>query len=111
MTERPQFVDNRDGNTLTAAINEYLDGLGADLVESPNLDVVTGYFNPRGYFSVREGLEEVGDVRLLIGAQPNEEDREQWRKPGDPLDDEQYNQEQVDEIGRASCRERVYTKV
>ena len=98
MTERPQFVDNRDGNTLTAAINEYLDGLGSDLVESPDLDVVTGYFNPRGYFSVREGLEDVGNVRLLIGAQPNEEDREEWRQPGDPLDDEQYNQDQVDEV-------------
>jgi superfamily II DNA/RNA helicase/phosphatidylserine/phosphatidylglycerophosphate/cardiolipin synthase-like enzyme len=98
MTERPQFVDNRDGNTLTAAITEYLDGLGGELVDSPDLDVVTGYFNPRGYFSIREGLDQVGDVRLLIGAQPDDEDREEWRKPGDPTDDEQYNQERVDEV-------------
>ncbi|MFC6938930.1 helicase-related protein [Salinirubellus sp. GCM10025818] len=98
MTDRPQFVDNRDGNTLTAAINEYLDGLGAELVESPDLDVVTGYFNPRGYFSVRQGLEEVGNVRLLIGAQPGDEGREKWRQPGDPLDDDQYDQERVDEV-------------
>ena len=76
MTERPQFVDNRDDNTLTAAINSYLSGLGAELRDSPDLDVVTGYFNPRGYFSVHEGLSEVGDVRLLIGAQPNDEGRE-----------------------------------
>ena len=98
MTERPQFVDNRDGNTLTAAITEYLDGLGGELVDSPDLDVVTGYFNPRGYFSIREGLDQVGDVRLLIGAQPDDEDREEWRKPGDPIDDDQYNQERVDEV-------------
>jgi len=98
MTERPQFVDNRDDNTLTAAINSYLSGLGVELRDSPDLDVVTGYFNPRGYFSVREGLSEVGDVRLLIGAQPNDEGREEWRQPGDPLDDEQYSQERVDEV-------------
>ena len=68
MTERPQFVDNRDDNTLTAAINSYLSGLGAELRDSPDLDVVTGYFNPRGYFSIADGLEHVdlaGDVEVV----------------------------------------------
>ena len=64
MTEQPQFVDNRDGNTLARAINEYLDYLDGRLIDEPDLDVVTGYFNPRGYFSVADGLEHVDQVRL-----------------------------------------------
>ena len=98
MTERPQFVDNREGNTLAAAINDYVEGLDSELVQSPDLDVVTGYFNPRGYFSVRDQLDNIGEVRLLLGAQPDNDGREEWRKPGDPLDDEQYNRERVDEV-------------
>lgn len=97
MTNRPEFVDNRGDNTLAVAIDGYLDELHADLVESPNLDVVTGYYNPRGYFSVADGLEHVGDVRLLIGAQPEDEDREEWREPEDPIDDARYDQQRVDD--------------
>ena len=95
MTEKPQFVDNRDGNTLTHAINTYLADLDERLSDSPNLDVVTGYFNPRGYFSIDDGLDRVGDVRILIGAQPETDHEERWRHPGEPRG-EDYHQQQVD---------------
>ncbi|MCQ4333630.1 hypothetical protein KM295_09105 [Natronomonas sp. F2-12] len=96
MTEQPQFVDNRDGNTLSTAINAYLSDLDDTLANDPDLDVVTGYFNPRGYFSVSDGLEHVDQVRLLVGAQPSNEGTERWRQPGDPRDEE-YNQKRINE--------------
>ncbi len=96
MTEQPQFVDNRDGNTLSTALNAYLANLDDTLANDPDLDVVTGYFNPRGYFSVSDGLDHVDQVRLLVGAQPSNEGTERWRKPGEPRDEE-YNQKQINE--------------
>jgi SNF2 family DNA or RNA helicase len=94
--ERPQFVDNRSGNTLATAINGYLEEIDDRLADDPNLDVVTGYFNPRGYFSVADGLEHVDQVRLLIGAQPEYEGTERWRQPGEPLDEE-YDQKRIND--------------
>ncbi|MDV7351052.1 helicase-related protein [Halorubrum distributum] len=96
MTEQPQFVDNRDGNTLSTAINDYLTDLDATLANDPNLDIVTGYFNPRGYFSVSDGLERVDQVRLLVGAQPSNEGTERWRQPDEPPEEE-YNRNQINE--------------
>lgn len=92
---RPQFVDNREGNTLSRAINAYLDDLNSKLADEPDLDIVTGYFNPRGYFSVANGFRHVGDVRILLGAEPREKDREEWRKPGEPRGEE-YDRKKVD---------------
>jgi hypothetical protein len=96
MTERPQFVDNRNGNTLAHAIDEYLDYLDDRLRNEPNLDVVTGYFNPRGYFSIADGLDHVGQVRLLIGAQPDQEGIERWRQPEEPRG-EAYERKRIEE--------------
>ena len=73
MTNQPEFIDNRSGNTLAAAITTYLQGLDGKLAAEPTLDVVTGYFNPRGYFAIADGLERVQHLRLLIGAEPEEE--------------------------------------
>ncbi len=96
MTEQPQFVDNRGGNTLATAINAYLEDLDDRLADDPDLDIVTGYFNPRGYFSVSDGLDHVDQVRLLVGAQPSNEGTERWRHPDEPRDEE-YNQQQIND--------------
>jgi len=56
MTEQPQFVDNRNGNTLSAAINAYLADLDDTLAADPDLDIVTGYFNPEATFQSPMGL-------------------------------------------------------
>jgi superfamily II DNA or RNA helicase len=92
---RPEFIDNRDGNTLSQAINEYIADLREKMGPQPNLDVATGYFNPRGYFSVADSLEDVGEVRLLLGAQPDQKDTERWRKPGEPRGGA-YDQKQLE---------------
>jgi len=100
---RPEFIDNRDGNTLAQAINAYVESLDNRLAADPDLDVVTGYFNPNGYFSISDALDTVGEVRLLLGAEPPEKDRERWRKPGEPRGEE-YDQTLVDEALRRLTR-------
>ncbi|MDB9302157.1 phospholipase D-like domain-containing protein [Halorubrum ezzemoulense] len=93
---RPEFIDNREGNTLAVAINEYIDDLREKMGPEPNLDIATGYFNPRGYFEVADALDQVGEVRLLLGAQPDQKDTERWRQPGEPRG-EDYNQKRLEE--------------
>lgn len=67
---QPEFVDNRDGNTLERALVIRLDWLAANLKEPANVSIATGYFNPEGFGRVAESLEKVGRVRLLLGAEP-----------------------------------------
>lgn len=85
-SDRPTFVDNQYGNTLAEALNKYIDYLDDRLVDSPQLDVATGYFDPEGFFSIAESLEKLDKVRILIGANPENKDRQRWRKPGEPRD-------------------------
>lgn len=96
-SSKPTFVDNQSGNTLARAINDYLANLKETFAEPPNLDIATGYFNPRGYFSIDDELQDIGDVRLLLGAEPEKKDGEEWRLPDDPIDDSEYQQEQVED--------------
>lgn len=67
---RPEFVDNREGNTLEAAINGLLADLKVRLREPVNLAIATGYFNPEGFAKIADALEQAGRLRLLIGAEP-----------------------------------------
>lgn len=94
--DKPLFVDNRNGNTLSAAINAYLEDLGDHLAGDPDLDIVTGYFNPRGYFSVAGGMEHVDNLRILLGAQPDQGGAERWRMPEEPRGEE-YEQKRINE--------------
>lgn len=69
-TPQPEFVDNRDGNTLQRALLARLEWLAANLREPTDVSIATGYFNPEGFGRVAESLEKLGKVRLLLGAEP-----------------------------------------
>ena len=45
----PEFVDNRDGNTLAAALNARLNHLADTLRQPVDVAIATGYFNPEGF--------------------------------------------------------------
>ena len=45
---KPEFVDNREGNTLVAALQGHLDWLGDTYAQPVELSIATGYFNPAG---------------------------------------------------------------
>lgn len=69
-TTHPEFVDNRAGNTLEAALNARLRHLADTLRQPVRVAIATGYFNPEGFSRVSNALEATSGVRLLLGAEP-----------------------------------------
>ena len=64
--DRPDFIDNREGNTLEQALQSLL---GAEVAAPPHaVRMATAYFNPAGFAKVANRLTDVADVRLLLGA-------------------------------------------
>jgi len=81
---QPEFVDNRNGNTLAAALNVRLRFLAETLRAPVDVAVATGYFNPEGFMKVSDALSTAGTVRLLLGAEPVPPPARPVRHLGDP---------------------------
>jgi len=81
---KPEFVDNRNGNTLVAALRGHLDWLGQTYAQPVELAIATGYFNPEGFALIADRLERLPKVRLLLGAEPTPPPVRPVRKPGEP---------------------------
>ncbi len=97
---RPEFADNRNGNTLAQAIVGHLAWLRQTYSEPVELAIATGYFNPEGFFCLADELQHVRRLRLLLGAEPQTPPVKIVRKPGDPRGD-QYEAQQVDRALRS----------
>ncbi|MEK7764882.1 MAG: helicase-related protein [bacterium] len=67
---KPEYVDNRDGNTMAAAIGGHLEWLAGTYKAPLRLDVATGYFNPGAFAQLAEPLEGLASFRLLLGTEP-----------------------------------------
>lgn len=73
MSNFPEFIDNRKGNTLTRALRVFLGNHEGQIVESiddaPDLIcIATAYFTPTGFAQIADHLKPVRIVRLLLGA-------------------------------------------
>ena len=64
---KPEFIDNRDGRTLGAALRELAATPGA---VGADLDIATAYFNLAGFLHVADVVESRPRFRLLLGAEP-----------------------------------------
>lgn len=73
---RPEFIDNRDGNTLAAALAAILSGAmpGSGLPEAGarpgRLDIASAFFSPAGFAEIVAHLDGIENIRLLLGAEP-----------------------------------------
>jgi phosphatidylserine/phosphatidylglycerophosphate/cardiolipin synthase-like enzyme len=69
---RPTFATNRPstGETVADALNALLHGMRTHLAEAPTVAIATAFFNPGGFRLLAGELEQVGPVRLLLGAEP-----------------------------------------
>jgi len=67
---KPEFIDNRDGNTLGAALRSHLRWLAETYKQPVELSIATGFFNPGGFAQIADQIEHVSKVRLLLGAEP-----------------------------------------
>ncbi len=76
--ERIEFSTNRPespagpGDTVAADLVSALHHYVAHGYPAPGLDIATAYFNVGGYSVIAAGLNDVGPVRLLIGAEPTD---------------------------------------
>ena len=96
----PYFIDNRDGNTLAKALREHLETL-RKAGESPDeLCIASGYFNATGWLRVAEEVEQLGNVRLILGAEPGPSTDLALRRPGDPKEPERTEQRVRDVLSR-----------
>lgn len=85
---KPEFVDNRNGNTLKAALAGHLEHLLATGQIPSEVCIASAYFNPAGFAQVAAQLQRVPKVRLLLGAEPSPESGLVRRKPEDPQEPE-----------------------
>ncbi|MDQ7014132.1 MAG: helicase-related protein [Planctomycetota bacterium] len=106
---RPRFVDNRDGNTLSKALKQHLVALQQEQALPWGLDIATAFFNLQGFDLIAGELEDLGRVRLMLGAEPVPESCQPQREPGDP-DEPEWTQRQVgvalDDLDEGLVRER-----
>ena len=72
--EHPDFVDNRNGNTLARALNTVLapaeaEGSGGEAGRPPDAArIATAFFNPSGFAEIAGALRAIPEVRLMLGA-------------------------------------------
>ena len=90
----PDFIDNRDGNTLHKAILEHLAGLRTTGKGVEELWIATAYFNPEGLELLAAETQHIPRIRLLIGAEPTPEPLRHTREPGDP-DEPEFTRREV----------------
>jgi hypothetical protein len=96
----PFFIDNRQGNTQARAIRSHLAELRRNNASPSELCIATGYFNAAGWLQVAEETEQLGKVRLLLGAEPNPGTEVVPRSPGDPREPERTRRQVQEILGR-----------
>ena len=88
---KPDFVDNQSGNTLSQAIKNHLKALKEDGKTPDELCISTAYFNPNGLQSIFKEAKHVNSIKLLLGAEPTPDSLKPIRQPGDPKEPEFTN--------------------
>src|SRR4051812_31033335 len=69
---KPTFLTNQDGTRVADGINAHLEHLRTQLINPYELAIVTAYFNVGGYQLLADELDHPRRVRLLLGAEPDQ---------------------------------------
>ena len=67
---RPEFIDNREGREMVAALRGHLNWLADTYRDPVSVDIATGYFHPAALALLADQLRETKGLRLLLGAEP-----------------------------------------
>lgn len=85
---KPEFVDNRNGNTLASALLAWLKALRTNGGPVAEVCIASAYFNPWGFELIYDEARHVARIRLLLGAEPTPEALIPRRTPNDPPEPE-----------------------
>lgn len=72
---KPTFATNRPGERVADAVNAHLEHLRS-WTKDYEVGVATAYFNPGGFSLLADELEQLAQVRLLLGAEPERPERQ-----------------------------------
>ena len=86
--ERRSFVDNRQGNTMAAAIKSAADYYG----HHRELSIATGYFDLAGFSAIADVLMQAPGVRILLGTEPDPLRKTRVPLPGEPVGEERLRE-------------------
>lgn len=77
MTQLPDFATNHSPSepsvTVATRINQLFESLRLNKIEAPPISIATAYINPAGFSLLADELEAAPRVRLLLGAEPEQE--------------------------------------
>ena len=73
---KPEFLINRPDETIADAINGHVEFLLWNQAQPFELAISTAYFNAEGFVLLADALERVGSVRLVLGAEPDGQERQ-----------------------------------
>ena len=75
MSHLPDFATNSgpDGLRVADAVNRLFSALSENKVTPPPVAIATAYINPGGFVLLADELEKAPRVRLLLGAEPDED--------------------------------------
>lgn len=87
--DAPEFIDNRNGNTLAEALARLLGGsVGDSFAEGgprpADLAIATAFFSPQGLADLAPHLEGIARVRLLFGVEAPRDAELRRPNPGEP---------------------------
>ena len=79
----PAFIDNQNGNTMSAALKDFLGAESSGFSEpSTTVDearIATAFFSPEGFSRIAPAISSIPDIKLMLGTDPLAEP-ERWQK-------------------------------
>ena len=94
MSDKPNFIDNIDGNTLTRALRKLIKQNQESINSLSENDfhevrIATAYFSPSGFSNISKVLSDISSVKLLLGSDPIA-DNARWQRKLDESEDTFY---------------------
>ena len=86
MENKPDFIDNLDGNSMTKALKKVLenklkDGVSFNKINDQvdEIRIATAYFSPEGFSRISSMIKDIPSIKLMLGSDPIA-DNERWQK-------------------------------
>ena len=77
MENKPDFIDNLDGNSMTNALRKVLENISVEGVSINKINdqideirIATAYFSPEGFSRISSMIKNIPSIKLMLGSDP-----------------------------------------